>query len=154
MDYQLREMLNNAGCREILENAENAGIDPAQDRSTLAALVDHLDKVLDNPSDSRRSHALAALQGLRRLPGNYTDKYRIETLLARHDPQDPGSADSGLPKPLPTQLLEDRWWKDTLRQLSDNERRHTIIAYLDRLKLIFGKHLRQCDNNSRKEEFY
>ena len=50
MDDALREMLNNAGCREILEKA---GRDPAEDRATLATLVDHLHKMLANSFDSR-----------------------------------------------------------------------------------------------------
>ena len=145
MDDELREMLNNAGCREILEKA---GSDPARDRSTLVA---HLGKVLANPSDSRRSYALAALRGIQRLPG--ADQMRIGSLLARYDPQDPKPADSGLPQPLP-ERLENPWWKDTLSELSDNAPRHTIIAYLDYLKRIFGRHLGQCANNSRREKFY
>ena len=148
MDDELREMLNNAGCREILEKA---GSDPARDRSTLVALIAHLGKVLANPFDSRRSYALAALRAIQRLPG--ADQMRIGSLLARYDPQDPRPADSGLPQPLP-ERLEDPWWKDTLSELSDNAPRHIIIAYLDYLKRIFGRHLGQCANNSRREKFY
>ena len=148
MNDALREMLNNAGCREILENAGN---DLAQDRATLVELVDHLGKVLDNPFDSRRAHAPDALRELQRLPG--ADQMRIRSLLARHDPQDLRPADPGLPKPLPRQL-EDPWWKNTLTQLSRKPLRHTVIAYLDHLQSIVGCHLQQCNNDPKKEKFY